>query len=188
MRRKFGSLVLGVALTGLAMLSFCGSAEANLVVLPKYTFDLYLSDNSGDFINLDLGTNVLPGPLPSDGAPVLSLTGDASINGTSYIASGPNSGANDNADNLLYSTYPFVDSFGIGFDLTAVVDPPYTYDSAQLTCNGGNLGCPDFSPLNIQLTQTPLPAALPLFATGLGGIGLFGWRRKRKAKAASLAA
>jgi hypothetical protein len=26
---------------------------------------------------------------------------------------------------------------------------------------------------------TPLPAALPLFATGLGAIGLFGWRKKR---------
>jgi len=26
---------------------------------------------------------------------------------------------------------------------------------------------------------TPLPAALPLFATGLGAMGLFGWRRKR---------
>ena len=27
----------------------------------------------------------------------------------------------------------------------------------------------------------PLPAALPLFATALGGLGLLGWRRKRKA-------
>jgi probable HAF family extracellular repeat protein len=27
---------------------------------------------------------------------------------------------------------------------------------------------------------TPLPAALPLFATGLVGLGLLGWRRKRK--------
>ena len=32
---------------------------------------------------------------------------------------------------------------------------------------------------------TPLPAALPLFATGLGGLGLLGWRRKRKAQAAA---
>jgi len=31
--------------------------------------------------------------------------------------------------------------------------------------------------------QTPLPAALPLFATGLAGLGLLGWRRKRKAQA-----
>jgi hypothetical protein len=30
---------------------------------------------------------------------------------------------------------------------------------------------------------TPIPAALPLFATGIGGLGLLGWRRKRKAQA-----
>jgi len=33
--------------------------------------------------------------------------------------------------------------------------------------------------------QTPLPPALPLFATGLGALGLLGWRRKRKAQAAA---
>jgi hypothetical protein len=31
-------------------------------------------------------------------------------------------------------------------------------------------------------SATPLPAALPLFATGLGAMGLLGWRRKRKAQ------
>ena len=30
------------------------------------------------------------------------------------------------------------------------------------------------------LSETPLPAALPLFVTGLGAMGLLGWRRKRK--------
>lgn len=34
---------------------------------------------------------------------------------------------------------------------------------------------------NITVNATPLPAALPLFATGLGAMGLFGWRRKRRA-------
>ena len=32
---------------------------------------------------------------------------------------------------------------------------------------------------------TPLPAALPLFATGLGALGLLGWRRKLNAVAPS---
>jgi hypothetical protein len=32
------------------------------------------------------------------------------------------------------------------------------------------------------LQATPLPAALPLFAAGLGALGLLGWRRKRKAQ------
>jgi hypothetical protein len=46
------------------------------------------------------------------------------------------------------------------------------------------------TPFNSELTEAffasdvdpvvPLPAALPLFATGLGALGLLGWRRKRK--------
>lgn len=36
---------------------------------------------------------------------------------------------------------------------------------------------------DLTMSQTPLPAALPLFASGLGVMGLFGWRRKRKAQA-----
>jgi hypothetical protein len=36
---------------------------------------------------------------------------------------------------------------------------------------------------NAPLSSTPLPAALPLFATGIGGLGLLGWRRKRNAQA-----
>jgi hypothetical protein len=33
---------------------------------------------------------------------------------------------------------------------------------------------------------TPLPAGLPLFATGLGALGLLGWFRKRKARVSLL--
>jgi hypothetical protein len=40
-----------------------------------------------------------------------------------------------------------------------------------------------FDNLSVTVNQTPLPAALPLFASGLGGLGLLGWRRKRKRKA-----
>jgi uncharacterized protein (TIGR03118 family) len=63
--------------------------------------------------------------------------------------------------------------------------------------NGGNGGSPNTLYFTDSLTieaaaadglfgaiePTPLPAALPLFATGIGGLGLFGWRRKRKAQA-----
>jgi hypothetical protein len=33
---------------------------------------------------------------------------------------------------------------------------------------------------NASLSQTPLPAAFPLFATGVGILGFTGWRRKRR--------
>jgi hypothetical protein len=44
-------------------------------------------------------------------------------------------------------------------------------------------GCLSDAGTNGEWAATPLPAALPLFATGLGTIGLLGWRRKRKAQA-----
>jgi len=37
--------------------------------------------------------------------------------------------------------------------------------------------------LNSLTSQTPIAPALPLFATGIGALGLLGWRRKRKAQA-----
>jgi hypothetical protein len=40
-----------------------------------------------------------------------------------------------------------------------------------------------FDFVNVEASAVPLPAALPLFAAGLGAMGLFGWRRKRKAAA-----
>jgi hypothetical protein len=39
--------------------------------------------------------------------------------------------------------------------------------------------------LTSEAAATPLPATLPLFATGLGVMGLFGWRKKRKKAAQS---
>ena len=42
--------------------------------------------------------------------------------------------------------------------------------------------------VNGTVSATPLPAALPLFATGLAVLGPLGWRRKRKAAAEASAA
>ena len=57
---------------------------------------------------------------------------------------------------------------------------------AVLLANGASGPTPDY--IGAQYVApplvTPLPAALPLFATGLGALGLLGWRRKRKAVAA----
>jgi hypothetical protein len=47
----------------------------------------------------------------------------------------------------------------------------------------GNPGLADFAPNNSDASVTPLPAALPLFASGGGLLGFLTWRKKRKSAA-----
>jgi hypothetical protein len=74
-------------------------------------------------------------------------------------------------------------NFGSGFNtitLASFIDLGTT-DRLMITNSGtGNIGG-QISALGV--TLVPLPAALPLFATGLGALGLIGWRRKKKAAA-----
>lgn len=55
----------------------------------------------------------------------------------------------------------------------AVIDPSFAAPSGYsvLTSAGIGNGAP--------VAATPIPAALPLFTSALGGLGLFGWRRKK---------
>jgi uncharacterized protein (DUF1800 family) len=82
---------------------------------------------------------------------------------TAFALSGANIGS---------GLFSFVSSPGVGF-----------CGSFSFPCVNGSL---QIEPIAL-LVVTPLPASLPLFATGLGALGLLGWRRKRKA-AASIAA
>ena len=61
------------------------------------------------------------------------------------------------------------------------------FDSFQFDATDamGNVSEPATATIDVTATTTPLPAALPLFATGLGALGLLGWRRKRKSQAAA---
>ena len=55
---------------------------------------------------------------------------------------------------------------------------PYIF-IAPSNPNAGDYGIVVSSNVGNEPLVTPLPAALPLFATGLGALGLLGWRRKR---------
>jgi hypothetical protein len=68
-----------------------------------------------------------------------------------------------------------------GSATASATDPVFSVDSdtpnsglycIQLSAGVGGGSC--------EASATPLPGALPLFATGLGAMGLFGWRRKRR--------
>jgi hypothetical protein len=69
----------------------------------------------------------------------------------------------------------------------------YALDTYLGTCGGscsdsGSSTDPQYQVGFFDPIATPLPAAMPLFATGLGLVGMFGWRRKRKNAAAIAAA
>lgn len=64
----------------------------------------------------------------------------------------------------------------VGGTISATLDVACDLSSGQCRGMPDQLGSADLT------TATPLPAALSLFDTGLGALGLFGWRRKRKAQ------
>ena len=94
-----------------------------------------------------------------------------------------------NYDNVLFpGSVPFDNNgllFSFGTDIVAnlysVGSSFYlSVDNPSSFWNPGDLG-------TVSVSATPLPATLPLFATGLGLVGLLGWHRKRKAAALSAA-
>ena len=119
------------------------------------------------------------------------------------VAQGGNTG--------VATTVPAFPGFPLGvtsgsYDQTLNMLDLGSYNPAFVTANGGTAASAeavlfagimaDQTYLNIHtsnfpggeirafLIATPLPAALPLFATGVGVLGLLGWRRKRKPQAA----
>ena len=62
---------------------------------------------------------------------------------------------------------------------------PGTYTWTWGAAAAPTLDGPALNSFTVQIVAptVPLPGALPLFATGLGALGLLGWRRKRKAQA-----
>ena len=153
------------------------------------TYDNYFtySDSAGDFAWLDIQTN---SPVAPTGVLVSNIYGYGDFypafgfGFTNSIISGPDTTC-CGADNKLFSNAPYVDALGIAFDVypsceTAGVRANVCVeDPTILVTSGAGTGT---------LAATPLPATFPLFAAGLGAMGLFGWRRKRKRTAAAIAA
>jgi hypothetical protein len=91
-------------------------------------------------------------------------TSDSGVSGVSAVF-----------DDGTLQSIGFYDNFSTyQFTITSDLDYTYHFYSPQFTAGG-----------TISLATTPLPATLPLFAGGLGAMGLFGWRKKRKSVAAA---
>jgi hypothetical protein len=69
-------------------------------------------------------------------------------------------------------------------NLSDFFSPQFLLEQDDSLATGASFGSTAlvFDLTNVSVaSETPVPAALPLFATGLGGLGLLGWRRKKKA-------
>jgi hypothetical protein len=138
-------------------------------------------NGDGTFI---LGSNVSTGWVYTTGTPTtLSLDGlGAGAAGPKHLIIGPPGPGNiySNADGSIAGNGPH---------------NPFLNQSAAFTITGSGLTADtiisgvDFSFGTVAnaiivpgVPSTPLPGTLPLFASGLGALGLFGWRRKRKAR------
>ena len=107
--------------------------------------------------------------------PLSTFSDNAGWNGTKNTAN--SNLATDygfqNSENLAFSEFA-----GLGFN-------PLENTSYLVTFTVNQVGGGQLASVQATINATPLPAALPLFASGLGALGVAGWRRKRKAKAAA---
>ena len=143
---------------------------------------------SGTFAN---GATFLPGSILT-----IDTTAGIVSNSDLLVSAGSTSPANTFTDANINqnggSQTPFDWVLGDGTDLTMFNGATEFQGFSPL---GGTVGLVTyFGPwgfsggssdtvLTLTPVATPLPAALPLFATGLGALGLLGSRRKRKAQA-----
>jgi len=153
-----------------ALLPLVASAEVEAFASIENTLDLFdISTSSA--VEATLSLFALFGTLPG------TEIDTASYNAPIVIPFGP--------------ATPLASFIGLGtFDLSLVVLAFYDL----LQCDNAISGCSGFNDVtafaDAELTYDytavsviPLPAALPLFGTALAGMGLLGWRRKRKAAA-----
>jgi hypothetical protein len=150
---------------------------------PSVFDDINIAGGSGTFLDAgQLGVNIASGafvvgvncnPCTNEN-PTGSFTESFSVNGSatqnfvidwSWLSTGP-------TDFLALSINQGVLDIG-GYIATLHITP------MNLSGSGGSV---PFS-LTADLVATPIPAALPLFASALGAMGLLGWRRKRKGAA-----
>ncbi len=168
---------------------FSSSVEANLTQIDiamanandgsstVKTATLTLFTNTGGALGPALGswtvTNILN--INGGGPTVLSVTGISGVHlnaGGNYYLQASGSG---DADESWY-----VNSIPLSGTLLILRS-----DETNPVLQEGTLGAFDIIGDITAASATPLPAALPLFAGGLGALGMLGWRRKKKSARAA---
>jgi len=132
-------------------------------------------------------------------APVTDMTVDPAsgkLFGMSPVFGGATPVAIDPTSGTVTGLTPGTTFTGSAFDVVSSASTLYFVSSTNLTLLNlvnETTGVLNFTFLSAPVTDmtvgvtgastVPIPGALPLFATGLGALGLLGWRRKKKAQA-----
>jgi hypothetical protein len=164
-------------------------AAANAATLTGDTIHgFYLFPNTGT-VNTDLGTFTAPGGGQVFGELSYMVSG-TQISITNLldvpVAFMPPSSFNG-FEFVDVSTDPGINGITLDPSTTAPVNisvATFTSNSVFLNFQGQTWDAHTAAVFDLQfgsVSSVPVPAALPLFATGLAGLGLLGWRRKKKA-------
>jgi hypothetical protein len=175
------SFLFTTSLSGLALDNLAPGTDITATV-SAFTFQprgVPLQDSAGFPIGDATFGSTSFNVIPAGGPPTIQIGTNALGQITSW-----------NIIELIFASYP-------AFAGENVNDFFCTYNAKTANPGGGSLAlvtdhnagfCPSPTVTNgigtfageADVAATPLPAALPLFAGGLGVMGLLGWRRKRK--------
>ena len=177
MSRFLAASILAATIATFAFGQTTGAAQASTV-----SYDLTLTGTAGGMVG-GAGSFSVNGPINSSGLETLTVSDGLNLSFTidgNTFASGPGGFASVTFNNgsLISIAYAgTLDSWSF-----ALVTGMLSYIYSDFTDPSHST----FGTITAQLaatpavSSTPLPAALPLFATGLGGMGCLAWWRKRK--------
>jgi hypothetical protein len=199
-----GTLNVGLSSTSLAATAI-GFSPSNVIGPTSTGAFTALSGTTATLKNLSAGGGSVTNFLSVAGLPQVSFTLTSFFPGVANTNCAAVSGVGGSCSPFAGSPFILVDTAegtalfftGVGTALDnstslqttfeAIFSTEFTGETPQALATallaGGTLDGPlsvEFLAGPFSSTATPLPAALPLFATGLGGLGLLGWRRKRK--------
>jgi hypothetical protein len=163
------------------------SIDSGLFVIDEYSNQYVVHNNS---TNLWIWGFAVTNPNPGGSANYKGWAWQAvplgnnvnTVDANGYLASGASLDSNYNP--ILPLSY-LLDNFIIPGE-TTIADSFFhvgaTASDAAVVTVDANGDINEFQSF-ARTSDTPLPATLPLFAAGLGALGLLGWRKKRKAVA-----
>jgi hypothetical protein len=193
-----GSIVLSpsVSVQDAASDSSTVAGESGVSLLTYYF--TVVGGVTGTPVPVDIAWNLLTTastePDPTSTAFYAFIT--AGINGVLMsVCTDPTQCTNSSFNGAVSTTVDVGDVASVSYEVIAESNPFFIGNSFA-SASGSIYVDPSVSGYCIQVSDgvgggscgasaTPLPAALPLFASGLGALGLLGWRRRRKAAIAA---